>query len=815
MIKNNGRVEQYDRNKVGGWLKWAVKGNEPYVNVDEILTEMEHTLNETTSTAHVNETLISLLLRNKESDAANHVAGTIYVAQWRKELYGKNTMPTVAQLHKTMQDVGLMVKLNYTDEQYVEVEKIIDHTRDFKYTHHQLSFVRGKYALRKRKPAREFESPQFICMRMAMTLSQYEPEDEKLIHVKNFYDLFSENVINAPTPNFTNLGTSHKGLASCCLYTATDKIDSIHMGDIITYEMSLMNAGIGGFINTRTVGDPVGDGTILHNGKLPYYKAACGANNANQRNGRSGARCDYFNGYDPEAMAIAQLQNPKSPEDRRIRDAHYAMMGNGFLANKALKGEPIFVFTEHSAPDLFKAMYGKDPELFAKLYQQYEDNPDFEKDYVDARTFVRTCMGEGFEYGTLYLAFADNINTHTPFEEPIVQSNLCTEITEVTAPYHGYDQLFATNDVGFVWADVVDGDGDKKLRLFTWSERVKINDDEFPSFAGKLKSGDTFTYSDKQGGETNKYKVVDVKATLQEPEVALCSLGGVVIPNVRDDAHYALACKYLLKMIDYCIDHTDFKLKHIGFTSRMRRNASVGMVGVATCMALKGLKYDTQEGMDELHRIAERHAHFVINASIEIAEERGPAPWIHKTKWIRGWTPLDTYCRNVDQITTTPLVYDWKGTKERMIKAGGTAHSSLISNPPTESSSKWSGVPNSYYPIRDIAMLKSDSENIIDWVAPYSDTHGHLYQSAFDISGINQIKMHSVVQKWSDHSSSCDIWKDRTQDNSISETEVVQEYEAMHYYGMKSRYYINSLVSSKDRSQATTHKGCASGACTL
>ena len=60
---------------------------------------------------------------------------------------------------------------------------------------------------------------------------------------------------------------------------------------------------------------------------------------------------------------------------------------------------------------------------------------------------------------------------------------------------------------------------------------------------------------------------------------------------------------------------------YIHYTATRRLNAGVGLVGVATTMA-RNVRYDTKEGRKELHRIAERHAYFVIEASLV---------------WVRNW----------------------------------------------------------------------------------------------------------------------------------------------------------------------------------
>ena len=129
--------------------------------------------------------------------------------------------------------------------------------------------LRKKYALMNRVTRQEYESPQFVYMRMAMALAEDEPREDRLQHIVNWYNHFSYNRINAPSPNYINLGTRLNGYASCCVYKAGDNLHSLAIGDHIAYEMTGMSAGIGGMISTRTLGDPVRGGVISHQGKLP------------------------------------------------------------------------------------------------------------------------------------------------------------------------------------------------------------------------------------------------------------------------------------------------------------------------------------------------------------------------------------------------------------------------------------------------------------------------------------------------------------------------------------------------------------------
>jgi ribonucleoside-diphosphate reductase alpha chain len=267
-----------------------------------------------------------------------------------------------------------------------------------------------------------------------------------------------------------------------------------------------------------------------------------------------------------------------------------------------------------------------------------------------------------------------------------------------------------------------------------------------------------------------------------------------------------------MEMAEYCIDNAHYELPHIGYTAKRRRSIGIGVIGLATMLARKGLKYDTQEGLNYIHQLMERHAWHAINASLELGQKYGNAPWMHKTKWPEGWLPIDTYNRNVDELVTVGHQYDWEELRARVLKNGGIRHSVLCSLQPTESSSKSAAYPNAHLPVRDLELRKTDGSNAIEWVAYDNDILN--YQLAWDIKPVDMIKVHAVCQKWFDQGISADVYRDRRVSIDFNTSDLNEEYMAMHYYGQKTRYYSNSITTNQSN-KSEGSGDCASGACKM
>lgn len=796
IIKRDGSEEAYVPSKLNHWGMWASKYLGDRADWSSAVSETVRGLPEKITSQDLQLELIKNLLE-KGDWPSNLMAGRLYAPWLHKYLYGsEKNLPTPQVLMQRLVAVKLARTLDYTQAQWDEVAEIIDHSRDFTYAHFQIQQLRKKYGLQNRVSNTEYESPQFIFMRMAMALAVDEPEDMKMEHVRQWYDHFSFNRINAPSPNYINLGTNLNGYASCVIYKAGDNARSLAIGNHIAETMTYMSAGIGSYIETRTAKDPVRGGAIEHQGKLPYYKSVGAVVTENLQAGRGGACTEYFSAYDNEAVKITQLQNVRAVVEARNRDIHFAMLVNRWVGKKVARDEQIFFFNCYTAPDLHKKLFSSDMDGFEKLYLKYEQDESFKKTYISARELiVANALTQSHEVGTLYFTVIDEMNRHTPFMtdyEPIHSSNLCTETGLPTQAFRHMTDLYTTEDDGYVtFKDAYDN----TVRL-AWSDRIvkhvtRHNSTmSVTSFPGALENGDVFSVNDSRG-----FEVVEILEKVPTSEVATCSLAAIVTPNIHSDEMYESAAYYALKMIDKCIHMSHYELPQVGYTAKARMNAGVGIVGTAYDMAKNDLRYDSLEGRNFFHKQMETHYYWLVEASLKLSQERGLAPWIHKTKWPQGWLPIDTYKKTVDELTTEPLHRDWEGLRARIFANGGIGHSVLCNLMPTESSSKASGMPNCAYPIRRLAMKKTDGSNVVDWCAPDGDLLGDKYDIAYDVPTIGMIKFYAVGQKWVDQGISADQWEDRIKNPDLNTTTMITNFTSMIKYGMKGQYYQNSNTS--------------------
>lgn len=723
IIKSNGTKEQFQPKKVNRWAEWAFATiPKAHFNWASVVIDAVNKCPKICTSLQLQQALIDACLSYKTWEY-NKAAGRLYAPMIDRIIY-PDGIPTVQELHNKLYEVGLMVKLNYTDEEYKLAQLIIDHKLNLKYPHYQLNQIRYKYAIRNKVTKQEYETAQFVYMRMAMALGENEKSD-KMLHVAKWYEHLSQNRINAPTPNFVNLGTKLNGYASCCLYTTADTASSLAAGDHIAYMMTVASAGIGTHIKTRSLGDPVRGGVIQHQGKLPYYRSMVGAIGANLQNGRGGASTVYYSAYDPEVEVLQKLRHPMTPANKKVSGCHYSFGSNKLFARKVAKNEDYAPFSYYGNEEMFEAQYEKDQTKFEKMYAEYEKTA---KNKLNAREISLGALTQSYETGVHYLHLTDAMNKHTPFKDKIYLSNLCSEIALPVSPYKSVADLYK-----------------KEL-----------------------------DYS---------------------PEIGLCSLAGIVVSNIESDKQYSEVAYYALKMIDVCIHKSDYTFPNLEYTAKSRMSAGVGIIGLAHLMAKENQKYNTQEGRDFIHTLSETHMFHLINASLKLGKELGNAPWMDKTEWPNGWLPLDTYEKKVDELITVENKRDWDAVRKEIIENGGIRNSVLVAHMPSESSAISSGTSNGPYPIRELYIMKTNDTGVNHWAAPDGTKLKTKYQSAWDVSTTDMIKVYAIMQKWTDQAISSDLFVKIHGDQKVSSSDMIRDYLDIVKYGMKTRYYINSSTS--------------------
>mgnify|MGYP003632400541 FL=1 len=447
VIKRDGTSVPFDVNKLNKWGEWAANNQ---VSWSDVVFKAMRKLTEGCSTEDIIKALIDACLDNNSYEhskmAARLLVGDIY-----KEVFGSFIeVPPLLDFYDNMVTESKWKDMGYTPEELIYLEDVIDHSKDFNYEFSTVKQVSERYALKDVKTGNLFESLQFTYMGVALAACSIQPLERRLKDVCNMYEALSDLKINAPTPTLSQLRTDNNGLASCCLFTNKDTSASIEVATHIAYTMTCANSGIGGYLNTRSLGDGVRNNTIEHTGKLPYYRYLEAAVKSTKQSSRGGAATIYFTCLDPEMEDLTRLKHPTTPVAKQIRGMDYGVMMNKYFMEKVAKNEDWMLISIHNAPELFKLFFSEDIEGFKAEYNRVYDS-GISKKVVNARELALSIEKQYYETGRVYSLMIDEANRHTPFKDPIFSSNLCNEIMLPTKGYDDVSQLYGTDiDAGEV-----------------------------------------------------------------------------------------------------------------------------------------------------------------------------------------------------------------------------------------------------------------------------------------------------------------------------------------------------------------------------
>lgn len=417
VTKRDGSVVEFDVDKINKWGEWSSK--ECDVSWNDVVFKAVRGVTDGVSTMDLQRALINTCIEYRTEGhtkmAANLLIGDIY-----KEVFGDFSIPSFKDFYHDMVEEGLWVDMGYTDEELDYLDTEIDHTKDFTYKYCTLRQFVDKYGISVNGELRE--SPQMAFMGLAA--HNAKNDENKLQAAVEAYEIISNLENNLPTPTLALERTPSQVAPSCCVISSEDSVDSIGAATHVAYTMTAKSAGIGIELRTRAPKDPVKNGKLLHGGKHSYYKHIDSAVKSNSQMTRGGSSTVTYNALDPEILDLLTLKQIRTEPTYRIDTMDYSFAFNHLLLRKAAKNEKWMCASPYFAPKLWDLSYSGNQEEFEAEYERVlaSNTP---KKLINARDIIAAYASARMDNGRVYATFLDNVNSHTPFKDPIRLSNLC------------------------------------------------------------------------------------------------------------------------------------------------------------------------------------------------------------------------------------------------------------------------------------------------------------------------------------------------------------------------------------------------------
>ena len=283
-------------------------------------------------------------------------------------------------------------------------------------------------------------------------------------------------------------------------------------------------------------------------------------------------------------------------------------------------------------------------------------------------------------------------------------------------------------------------------------------------------------------------------------EIALCILSAINVGKVKDDNEFEELCDLAVRGLEELIDYQQYPVVAAEKSTKARRSLGVGFIGLAHYLAKLGYDYDSQEAWDAVHTLSESFQYFLLKSSLQLAKEKGPCGYFNRTKYAHGILPIDTYKKDVDELSNPTLQHDWETLRED-IKLYGIRHSTLSAQMPSESSSVVSNATNGIEPPRGYLSVKQSKKGPLKQIVPQYQALKNNYTLLWDMpSNRGYINIVAVMQKFFDQAISGN-WSynpENYPDNEVPVSVMAQDMLTCFKYGHKTAYYQNTYDGKSD-----------------
>ena len=316
-------------------------------------------------------------------------------------------------------------------------------------------------------------------------------------------------------------------------------------------------------------------------------------------------------------------------------------------------------------------------------------------------------------------------------------------------------------------------------------------------------------------------------------ETAVCNLGSVnLVAHLTEDGLDADllrdTVKTAVRMLDNVIDVNFYTTPESERANQRHRPVGLGLMGFADALFTLRIPYSSDAAVEFADSAMEQISYHAIEASSDLAAERGRYSTYDGSLWSKGILPIDSLellrtARDGDVIVDDSTRLDWDVLRQKVLR-DGMRNSNVMAIAPTATISNICGVSQSIEPAYSNLFVKSNMSGEFTVANPYlvadlkarglwdqvmvSDLKYHdgvlagiervpadlreLYATAFEIDPMWLVKAASRRQKWIDQAQSLNLYMAAPSGRALDEL-----YRSAWRYGLKTTYYL--------RSQSATH----------
>jgi ribonucleoside-diphosphate reductase alpha chain len=312
-------------------------------------------------------------------------------------------------------------------------------------------------------------------------------------------------------------------------------------------------------------------------------------------------------------------------------------------------------------------------------------------------------------------------------------------------------------------------------------------------------------------------------------EIAVCNLGSINLPQHVtaegiDMARLEKTVTTAMRMLDNVIDYNYYSVPQARNSNLRHRPVGLGIMGFQDALYKMRLPYASKAAVEFADRSMEAVSYFTIQASADLAVERGRYSSYEGSLWSKGLLPFDSLLAmqkqrgdylQVDDSSTL----DWEKLRDK-VRSQGMRNSNTMAIAPTATISNICGISQSIEPTYQNLFVKSNLSGEFTVVNPYlvhdlkerglwdevmvndlkyydgsvqsidriPDDLKELYSTAFEIDPRWLIEAGSRRQKWIDQAQSLNLYMAEPSGRQMDNL-----YKLAWVRGLKTTYYLRSM----------------------
>lgn len=335
----------------------------------------------------------------------------------------------------------------------------------------------------------------------------------------------------------------------------------------------------------------------------------------------------------------------------------------------------------------------------------------------------------------------------------------------------------------------------------------------------------------------------EITLNTSKDEVAVCNLGSInVVAHINQDGTINVeklrkTIRIAVRLLDNVIDLNYYPIPQAANSNLRHRPIGLGIMGFHDALYIKKIPYSSQAAVDFADEFQELVSYFAIDASADLAQERGSYESFEGSDWSNGILPLDTLKRLEEERGAEFCEFNYDSRLDwELLRAKvklGMRNSNVMAIAPTATIANITGVSQSIEPTFQNLYVKSNLSGeftIINkylvndlrerglWSPELSDMlktlegdisriEGmpqdlvELYATAFQVDPRYLVDAAARRQKWIDQAQSFNMYMNKPNGKKLDAI-----YKLTWIRGCKTNYYLRALGATQTEKSTNNSK---------